>query len=322
MMKKLIIISCLVFILILSFSLVVQADEIQNIPYGVNFSIDSIYRCANDGVVNIYLTGDDGITSVSLYYIDLLRIQQYIEMRNLNVDEFPNNSDDYILYVFEISQLTPPDLSDTYTNSGIVIPILRKALEKSNNTTDNELQQSYNELQQSYNELQQTYNTLSDENFLLKAQLMSVNEGYVILSDNYNRLYDENEVLQQSYNTLVDEKDTISEELEFYESEYHTLIDLGIEAQNEIERLTNANNLLSSEIEYLKSNNSALYDKGYSDAQKNSQALESGLITIFSAPMYIFGQVFNYEILGVNILSLIQVILTLCIVVFVVKKMR
>lgn len=62
------------------------------------------------------------------------------------------------------------------------------------------------------------------------------------------------------------------------------------------------------------------YNKGYTDGLAESDIAENTILTIFSAPTYILSTIFDFEIFGLNIYTLICFFLTLTIVSFILKR--
>lgn len=80
-------------------------------------------------------------------------------------------------------------------------------------------------------------------------------------------------------------------------------------------------------FEYEFSHNSvalkeAAYNKGETDGLNASGIAKEGILSIVSAPFYFLSGIFNFEIFGVNLFSIISVILTLAVVAFFFKKIK
>lgn len=65
---------------------------------------------------------------------------------------------------------------------------------------------------------------------------------------------------------------------------------------------------------------SASYNQGYNDGLNESDIAENTILTIFSAPTYILATIFDFELFGINLYSLICFFLTLTIVAFILKR--
>lgn len=66
----------------------------------------------------------------------------------------------------------------------------------------------------------------------------------------------------------------------------------------------------------------ATYSAGETDGLNASGIAKEGILSIVSAPFYFFSGIFNFEIFGVNLFSIISVILTLAVVAFFFKKIK
>lgn len=63
------------------------------------------------------------------------------------------------------------------------------------------------------------------------------------------------------------------------------------------------------------------YNQGYTDGTKESDVAQNYLLTLFSAPAYILSTIFSFEILGLNVYTLIAFLVTLAVIGFVLKKL-
>lgn len=66
----------------------------------------------------------------------------------------------------------------------------------------------------------------------------------------------------------------------------------------------------------------ATYSKGETDGLNASGIAKEGILSIISAPFYFLSGVFNFEIFGINLFSIISVILTLAVVGYFFKKIK
>jgi len=162
----------------------------------------------------------------------------------------------------------------------------------------NELQASYDELQASYEQLLIT----SDYNYT----------RYELLNSEYQRLVSEFDEMVQHFQGVITEKDLIIEE-----------------KQEEIFNLSATNSeILEEHSKFVDDYNELLenskdsYNNGYNKGLEEAEALSNGLMNVFSAPMFVFGEVFNFEIFGINFFDIIKFILTIGIVGFVLRKIR
>lgn len=64
------------------------------------------------------------------------------------------------------------------------------------------------------------------------------------------------------------------------------------------------------------------YNEGENVGLQASDVAKTGILTVISAPFYILGNVFNIEIFGINLLSIITILITLSLVAFFLKKIK
>lgn len=62
------------------------------------------------------------------------------------------------------------------------------------------------------------------------------------------------------------------------------------------------------------------YITGYNDGIKEGDSLKEGALTIVSAPMYILGNMLDFEVFGINLFRFVMSLLTVVIIAFVIKK--
>lgn len=89
--------------------------------------------------------------------------------------------------------------------------------------------------------------------------------------------------------------------------------------ETQIDGLETQNILLREQVEQLREQNALSYQQGFNDSLEEQGAFKTGVLSIFSAPFNIFGEVFNFEIFGINFYSVIQVVVTVLLLSFVVK---
>lgn len=178
--------------------------------------------------------------------------------------------------------------------------------------------------------------TLEDDNYLLEAQLESVNEGYSILQDNYDRLSDENNDLKATNEALTSENEELKSENEALANEiinssvgYYGVVEtMRSWFRNQGYSYTTDN---SSTYEAVFRNELAInvsevervsYLKGETDGLEGAEVAKNSILNIVSAPFYFLSNVFNFEILGINIYSIISLFLTLAILAFFFKRLK
>lgn len=100
----------------------------------------------------------------------------------------------------------------------------------------------------------------------------------------------------------------------------NNLVDENLSLTQEINRLQAVVSRFPEQLQqrYNDGKNDGLQE-GYTNGMNEANALENGLITVMNAPFYILKGVFNFEIFGINILTIILSIMTLLIVGFIVK---
>lgn len=125
-------------------------------------------------------------------------------------------------------------------------------------------------------------------------------------------LYESNELyrndiseLNSRVNGLNITVNNLREEIEYYQDTIDTKDIVIRDLENQVEQL---NGQLSSN-----------YQQGFNDGLNESDAFKTGIMTIFSSPFNMFGEIFNFEIFGVNFYQVIQVIITVLLLSFVVK---
>jgi len=169
----------------------------------------------------------------------------------------------------------------------------------------NELQASYDELQASYDELQASYEQLlitSDYNYT----------RYELLNSEYQRLVSEFDEMVQHFQGVITEKDLIIEEKQ------EAIFNLSATNSEILEE----HSKFVDDYNELLENSKDSYNNGYNKGLEEAEALSNGLMNVFSAPMFVFGEVFNFEIFGINFFDIIKFILTIGIVGFVLRKIR
>jgi len=162
----------------------------------------------------------------------------------------------------------------------------------------NELQASYDELQASYEQLLIT----SDYNYT----------RYELLNSEYQRLVSEFDEMVQHFQGVITEKDLIIEEKQ------EAIFNLSATNSEILEE----HSKFVDDYNELLENSKDSYNNGYNKGLEEAEALSNGLMNVFSAPMFVFGEVFNFEIFGINFFDIIKFILTIGIVGFVLRKIR
>lgn len=86
-----------------------------------------------------------------------------------------------------------------------------------------------------------------------------------------------------------------------------------------IQVMLNDINRLNNEITILENEKTEQYWQGYNVGLNETNMLEVGILSIFSAPFNIFGEIFNFELFGINIYNIIQGLITILLASYFVK---
>lgn len=112
--------------------------------------------------------------------------------------------------------------------------------------------------------------------------------------------------------------DNATYNIDVMEERIANLIELNNFKQEEIVALENIRQELLTEIDEVRN---LSYTTGYNDGMEESGALKQGIITLVSAPMYIIGNLLDFEVFGISLFSLLTSIITILIIAFVIKKL-
>lgn len=203
--------------------------------------------------------------------------------------------------------------STWYTNLDAVIGQINAIGETILLNSSNEILRSENET------LIETNSELEDENFLLNAQLTSLNEGFYMLQQNYNTLADENVILKQTVEDLKSSSgDGYTAAIDVMRMWFN---DRGYSYELSDSSVASVifRNELETNILALKQ---AAFMEGETAGLNSGEIAKDSILSIFSAPFYFLSNVLNFEILGINLYSIISFLITTAVVVFFFKKIK
>lgn len=176
----------------------------------------------------------------------------------------------------------------------------------------NALYNDYNTLFSQHSELLENFNSTEHDLTELQNQYKILNQAYQELQKQYN-LYEESyHILGESYNSLSSEYD------ELLESKRQAILKLSEDNKKIMDEYSE----LVSKYEMLLKTAEQNYQIGYNDGLTEGDTFNEGLITIFSSPMYVFGEIFDFEIFGIDFINIIQFLITVSVVGFVISKIR
>ena len=253
---------------------------------------------------------DNSLQELSTQYDDLLKrfgqlTKDYRDLQhqynNLNL-EFNTCLDDLL----EIEQLYNDTLT-AYNGLVVNMGLLQSEFD--------ELIVEYDSLEVLYQEKITAYNDLNMVHNLTVKQYTELNKEHNELRDNYTDLNGSYNLLNEKYEVLLNNKESL-------QNRYDELLLAKNELGEKYRELNTEHTFLQEDYDTLLVNSAESYNYGYNKGLEESGFLTNGMITIFNSPMYVLGEIFNFEILGINILSIIKFLLTVGIFGFVLKKIR